>query len=244
LTSLHKILNELDKIEEEIISKMSVYEEAKHSMNQREKILKEKQDALKRKQDEKLNIELEIKEIEMKIKEEDEKIKKWEREFREAKGYREQMILMDEIREAKRVKNALEEEALKLMIKKDELEKQIANIASDIEEIIGKNEQEKEKLPDKIEEEINILHKRRNDIFLKIKELFPDVFKVFESMSNNSRWDRKIVAKLENSVCLSCNIVVLPDIEARLYMDANSFETCPNCGAILYIDWDSDKEGA
>jgi predicted nucleic acid-binding Zn-ribbon protein len=233
LTSLHKILNELDKIEEEIISKMSVYEEAKHSMNQREKILKEKQDALKRKQDEKLNIELEIKEIEMKIKEEDEKIKKWERELREAKGYREQMILMDEIREAKRVKNALEEEALKLMIKKDELEKQIANIASDIEEIIGK-----------IEEEINILHKRRNDIFLKIKELFPDVFKVFESMSNNSRWDRKIVAKLENSVCLSCNIVVLPDIEARLYMDANSFETCPNCGAILYIDWDSDNEGA
>jgi len=244
LTSLHKILNELDKIEEEILSKMSIYEETKQIINQREKTLKEKQNALKKKQDEKINLELEIKEIEMRIKEEEEKIKKWEKEIREAKGYREQMILMDEIREAKRVKNMLEDELLKLMIKKDELEKQIANIASDIEEIIGKNDQEKEKLPDKIEEEINLLHKRRDDIFLKIKELYPDVFKVFEDMSNNSRWGRKIVAKLENSVCLSCNIVVLPDIEARLYMDANSFETCPNCGAILYIDWDSDNEGA
>jgi predicted nucleic acid-binding Zn-ribbon protein len=246
LTSLQEILEELDKIEEETLRKSLKLEEIKSRLKQKKKILQEKQNELKKKQDEKLNLELQIREIELKIKEEEEKIKKWERQLRETKNYREQIILMNEISEAKKVKNQLEEEELKFIIKKDEVEKALSNMVNEMEEYIereSKEIDEMEKEVDKIEEEIKILQKRKEEVFWKIRELYPDVFRKYEEM--RGRPGSKIVAKIEDGVCSACNIVIFPDILARLYANPDGFETCPNCGAILYVDHSGDgTEGA
>jgi predicted nucleic acid-binding Zn-ribbon protein len=246
LTSLQEILEELDKIEEETLQKSLKLEEIKAKLKQKKKILQEKHDELKKKQDEKLNLEIQIREIELSIKEEEEKIKKWERQLKETKNYREQITLMNEINEAKKVKNQLEEEELKLIIKKDEVEKALSNMVNEMEEYLEKESREideMEKELDKIEEEIKILRKRKDEVFAKIRELYPEVFKTYEEMRGESR--RKAVAKIDGGVCSSCNIIIFPDILARLYANPNSFETCPNCGAILYVDRGGDgSEGA
>ncbi len=248
MTSLHKIFSELERIEEEslsIIAKKKQFEVKIESLRRKIRELEEKK---REKEKEKFELELRIRNFELSIKEEEEKIKKWEAQLRESSRFKEQMTLLAEISDAKKEKARLEDEVLKLIIKKDEVEEEVKKIGSELSEI----KEEAEKRIGEWGNEISDLERRKAEldalkerILENLKNFYSDIYRVYIEFSRDSRVGKPI-ARVENSTCMSCNMVVLPDVEARLYSDPNSCEICTNCGAILYIYFEEyeDSVGA
>ncbi len=209
-------------------------------------IVAEAERNFKAKEQKLMELKAQIKQLELSIQEEEGKIKKWESQLRDVQKYREQLSLMAELAEARREKGKLEDEILKLMEEKDRLEREIQKAEADLRELKKVSEANIERWKNEALEclsEFKNLSEAKKEILKSLELAYPDVYKKYLEIASDSHL-RKPISRVEDSTCSSCNVVIFPDVEARIYSDINSYEICPNCGAILYVYLDDEDSGA
>ena len=138
-----------------------------------------------------------------------------------------------QLEEARKQLGVLEEKLLELDINKEDLDKELEQINSKLDESSTEFKQETSgllKKQKKAEKQIAILSPRRTSLLKKI----PQNIQLFYERCQNSGITTPICAIINKS-CSGCHMVLLPQLINELMSNPNSHKNCPNCKRILYF---------
>ena len=201
-------------------------------VNQHKKTIEEKNDELNALVNEaeelKLNIQIQEQLI-SKLNEQVPKIRN-EKEFAASKN---------QLEEARKILGMMEDKMLNLDLKKEDLEKEIETIKSQLDESNSEFQRETSgliKKQEQAEKKIAKLQPRRTRLLKKV----PQKIKRFYERCLDSGISTPICA-IQDRSCSGCHTVLLPQMVNELMANANSHKNCPNCSRILYFPETEEK---
>jgi|Deesub1362B_J571_1020462.scaffolds.fasta_scaffold00195_35 hypothetical protein len=206
---------------EAIPSELKKLERAISSVEERFREVKTKAEAIEKKRRQK----------EIELQEAIDKIEKLKARTSEIKTNEEYQAHIKEIERAEKKKYLIEDDILYLMEKADELNRNMKQIQSEIQnekEKITKQQKEIEDRKALLEKEVSDLLKKRNSI---ISNLDKEVYSIY--MNLLEKGNGVAVAEAKDEVCQGCYMSIPPQLYVELKIREELF-TCPQCGRFLY----------
>jgi uncharacterized protein len=161
-----------------------------------------------------------------------EKIKKFESRLYEVKTNKEYQALLKEIETVKQTNDKLEEEILVIMVKVEELRKDIETSAVWLKKRNKEVEVEKARLFKEIastDEKIGQLKEQRNNLLSVVSDHLRSTYKMLVEKRNGVA-----VVNCKNDVCLGCYMNIPPQLYIEVTKN-NKLIFCPSCNRILYF---------
>jgi uncharacterized protein len=167
---------------------------------------------------------------------EKEKIKKFESRLYEVKTNKEYQALLKEIETAKQTNDKQEEEIIEIMVKIEDLKKDIESTSKLLKEKEKIGEVEKKKLLNEIEsidKTITDLKQQRDNLLSVVDKTLRETYTMLIS-----RRDGMAVVNVKNGVCLGCFMNIPPQLFIEVTKN-NRLIQCPSCNRIFYFTEES-----
>ena len=226
-----KALIKLQEAETQIVRLKAVLKEIDRKKGKLTVQLKQFGKAFEEKQDNLSTVSKACRDLEREIQVVDERIIKSNETLRMVKTHKEYQVLLREVDDNKKRKDALETELLEYFDEKDKIEQ-------DVQE----NEKEYQLLKDKIEAEQKDIEKKSIDDRELLEEYLSSQKKIGQNL-NSSLIDRfaKIskmnqglaVINVKNEICMGCFMNIPPQLFIEVQR-GDSLILCPQCSRILF----------
>lgn len=187
-----------------------------------------------------------VQDVDLKVR--DAHIEKLREQQQITQNNREYQALLVEINTAKVDRNKVEDEAIKLLEQVERLNKEQAELNTQLEGEQNRLKEMRTLIHDRIaalQSEIDALRPKREQAAAEVPAKLRDVF---ERMAD--RYDGEALAAIakpdrrrEEYVCTSCNMELVPDVYNKLH-SRDELVFCPSCRRILYIPEDLPLEHA
>ena len=167
---------------------------------------------------------------------EKDKIKKFESRLYEVKTNKEYQALLKEIETAKQANDKQEEEIIEIMVKMEDLKKDIESTSKLLKEKQKVGEVEKKKLLNEIEsidKTITDLKQQRDNLLSVVDKTLRETYTILIS-----RRDGMAVVNVKNGVCLGCFMNIPPQLFIEVTKN-NRLIQCPSCNRIFYFTEES-----
>ncbi len=193
--------------------------------------LREEQDRLRNEKREK----------EREIEEERDKVERAKAKLMAIKTNKEYFAMLKEIEGTKRNNAAREEELLSVIGRYEEMEKEVAELAAEVEELGGRY---RERMADvearmaKFDKDISRLHAQKSDV---AKRLDKSLARRFEMIFE--RRDGIAIVPARNQSCTGCHMNISPQLFILLQREDGIY-SCPTCNRILYYEGEEPEQAS
>jgi hypothetical protein len=163
---------------------------------------------------------------------EKEKIKKFESRLYEVKTNKEYQALLKEIETAKQANDKEEEEVIEIMVKIEDLKKDLESTSKVLKEKEKVTEVEKKKLlneMDSIDKIIVDLKQQRDNLLSVVNKPLRETYTMLVSRRGGTA-----VVNVKNGVCLGCFMNIPPQLFIEVTKN-NRLILCPSCNRIFYF---------
>jgi len=224
-------LVKLQEAETEIVRLNSVLEEVEKEKIKIAKKLKQFKKALDQNQEDLEKAQMMCRDSEQEIQVVDDRIIISNEHLRMVKTNKEYQLILREVDDNKKRKDALETEFLEFMDERDKIESIVSESGKEyllLEEQISSEQAEIEKKSSNDKESLEEYLNQQKDIG---KTLAPALMEKFRKISKMNQG--LAVTRVKNEVCLGCFMNIPP----QLYIEVqrgNSLISCPQCSRILY----------
>ena len=167
---------------------------------------------------------------------EKEKIKKYESRLCEVKTNKEYQALLKEIETAKQTNDKEEEEIIEIMVKAEDLKKDLESTSKLLKEKEKVTEVEKKKLlneMDSIDKTVIDLKQQRDNLLSVVDKTLRETYSMLIS-----RRGGMAVVNVKNGVCLGCFMNIPPQLFIEVTKN-NRLTLCPSCNRIFYFTEES-----
>jgi predicted nucleic acid-binding Zn-ribbon protein len=167
---------------------------------------------------------------------EKEKIKKYESRLYEVKTNKEYQALLKEIETAKQANDKEEEEIIEIMVKVEDLKKDLESTSKLLKEKEKVAEAEKKKLlgeMDSVDKTIVDLKQQRDNLLSVVDKTLLDTYSMLISRRGGTA-----VVNVKNGVCLGCFMNIPPQLFIEVTKN-NRLILCPSCNRIFYFTEES-----
>ena len=224
-----KIDMQIIENEKKLISTPKKIEKMEHDIKtMHEKVVKEKEILEE--------FEKERKKKEKELELEKEKIKKYESRLYEVKTNKEYQALLKEIETAKQANDKEEEEIIEIMVKAEDLKKDLESTSKLLKEKEKIAESEKKKLMgemDSVDKTIVDLKQQRDNLLSVVDKTLRDTYSMLISRRGGTA-----VVNVKNGVCLGCFMNIPPQLFIEVTKN-NRLILCPSCNRIFYFTEES-----
>ena len=181
------------------------------------------------------NIRVQIAKKELELKGCEDKIARLKKQLISASSNREYRTLKHEIDGQEADKSLIEDEALNLMTKCDELEKSLAAVKHALEAKRAEHERSLREAADqerRLNEETKKLSHLREELASGVNA---EVMSIYERLIERYRTDAVVSVNSDEMYCGGCHMAVQPQI-INLLMKNEEIIHCKSCGRILYLE--------
>jgi len=165
-----------------------------------------------------------------------EKIKKFESRLYEVKTNKEYQALLKEIESAKQGNDKDEEEIIEIMVKMEDLKKDLESTSKLLKEKEKVTEVEKKKLlneMDSIDKTVIDLKQQRDNLLSVVNKTLRETYTILISRRGGTA-----VVNVKNGVCLGCFMNIPPQLFIEVTKN-NRLIQCPSCNRIFYFTEES-----
>jgi predicted nucleic acid-binding Zn-ribbon protein len=165
-----------------------------------------------------------------------EKIKKFESRLYEVKTNKEYQALLKEIESAKQGNDKDEEEIIEIMVKMEDLKKDLESTSKLLKEKEKVTEVEKKKLlneMDSIDKTVIDLKQQRDNLLSVVNKTLRETYSILISRRGGTA-----VVNVKNGVCLGCFMNIPPQLFIEVTKN-NRLIQCPSCSRIFYFTEES-----
>jgi predicted nucleic acid-binding Zn-ribbon protein len=178
-------------------------------------------------------LQKEKREKEREIEEEREKVERAKAKLMSIKTNKEYYAMLKEIEGTKRTNTAREDELLAVLARDEEVEKRLAGLAAEVEELGSRY---RERMVDiearmaKFDKDISRLEARKREVAASLDK---GLARRFEMIFN--RRDGIAIVPARNQSCTGCHMNISPQLFILLQREERIY-TCPNCSRIIYFE--------
>ncbi|MCG8687212.1 MAG: C4-type zinc ribbon domain-containing protein [Desulfobacterales bacterium] len=226
-------LVKLQEAETEIVRLQKVLEEVEKKKNKLASRLKQFENALNENQEELERAQKSCRDNELEIKIVDERIIKSNETLRNVTTNKEYQVLLREVDDNKKRKDALETELLELMDERDKSQAIVEESQKEyqlLEEQIRSEQGEIEKQSTEDRELLDEYLARQEEIGQTLDPKLMERFRKISKMNQGSA-----VSKVNDQVCMGCFMNVPPQMYIEVQR-GNTLISCPQCSRILYYE--------
>ena len=184
-------------------------------------------------------LQKEKREKERGIEEEREKVERAKAKLMSIKTNKEYYAMLKEIEGTKRTNTSREEELLSVLARYEEVEKRLAELAAEVEDLGGRY---RERMVDiearmsKFDKDISQLRARKAEVAAALDKGLARRFEmIFE------RRDGVAIVPARNQSCTGCHMNISPQLFNLLQRDDRIY-SCPNCNRIIYFEGDEAQQ--
>ncbi len=184
-------------------------------------------------------LQKEKREKEREIEEERDKVQRAKAKLMSIKTNKEYYAMLKEIEGTKRTNSAREEELLSVLARYEEVEKRLAELSTEVEELGGRY---RERMVDiearmaKFDKDISQLRTKKNEVAAALDKGLARRFEmIFE------RRDGLAIVPARNQSCTGCHMNISPQLFNLLQRD-DRIHSCPNCNRIIYFEGDEARQ--
>lgn len=227
LTRSRLVEDEKQKIPLEVADLKALFAEKEAKLNS----LKEEYERLRNDKREK----------EREIEEEREKVERAKSKLMAIKTNKEYFAMLKEIESTKRNNAAREEELLSVIARYEEVEKDVAELSAEVEELGGRY---RERMVDvearmaSFDKDISHLHAKKADV---AKQLDKSLARRFEMIFE--RRDGVAIVPAKNQSCTGCHMNISPQLYILLQREDGIY-SCPTCSRILYYEGEEAEQAS
>ena len=186
-------------------------------------------------------LQKEKREKEREIEEERDKVERAKAKLMSIKTNKEYYAMLKEIEQTKRMNATREEELLSVLARYEEVEKRLAELSRDVEEVGARY---RERMVD-IEARMARFDKDISQLLVKKSEvasrLDAGLARRFEMIFE--RRDGLAIVPARNQSCLGCHMNISPQLFNLLQRDDRIY-SCPNCNRIIYFEGDAAEQAS
>ncbi len=226
-------LVKLQEAETEIVRLQKVLEEVEKKKNKLASRLKQFENALTENQEELERAQKSCRDNELEIKIVDERIIKSNENLRNVTTNKEYQVLLREVDDNKKRKDALETELLELMDERDKSQAIVEESQKEyqlLEEQIRSEQGEIEKQSTEDRELLDEYLARQEEIGQTLDPKLMERFRKISKMNQGSA-----VSKVNDQVCMGCFMNVPPQMYIEVQR-GNTLISCPQCSRFLYYE--------
>lgn len=184
-------------------------------------------------------LQKEKREKEREIEEERDKVQRAKAKLMSIKTNKEYYAMLKEIEGTKRTNSAREEELLSVLARYEEVEKRLAELSAEVDELGGRY---RERMVDiearmaKFDKDISQLRTKKNEVAAALDKGLARRFEmIFE------RRDGLAIVPARNQSCTGCHMNISPQLFNLLQRD-DRIHSCPNCNRIIYFEGDEAQQ--
>mgnify|MGYP001554969832 CR=1 FL=1 len=233
------ILVQLQKIESEIVRLKTVLDKVEKEKQKIGLQIKTFADAVKEDQQRLAMVSKESRDMEAEIQLIDDRIIKSNEKLRMVKTNKEYQLLLREVDDNKKRKDALETELIEVMDQKENLEKKVAETETEYQSLESKIAAEQDELDKKTSEEKALLNEYLEQQSHIGESIEPSLMTRFSRISKMN--GGLAVVEVKNEVCMGCFMNIPPQLYIEVQR-ANSLISCPQCSRILYFKDTEDSD--
>ena len=178
-------------------------------------------------------------EKEREIEEERDKVERAKAKLMSIKTNKEYYAMLKEIEGTKRANAAREEELLSILTRYEEVEKRLAELSADVEEVGARY---RERMVDiearmaKFDKDISQLHARKTEVAAGMEK---GLVRRFEMIFD--RRDGIAIVAARNQSCMGCHMNISPHL-FNLLQREDRIHSCPNCNRIIYYEGEQTEQ--
>ncbi len=178
-------------------------------------------------------------EKEREIEEERDKVERAKAKLMSIKTNKEYYAMLKEIEGTKRTNAAREEELLSILARYEELEKRLADLSADVEEVGGRY---RERMVDiearmaKFDKDIAQLQAKKSEVAAGLDKGLARRFEMIFERRNGIA-----IVSARNQSCTGCHMNISPHL-FNLLQREDKIHSCPNCNRIIYFEEDTAEQ--
>ena len=172
-------------------------------------------------------LQQEKREKEREIEEEGDKVERAKSKLMSIKTNKEYYAMLKEIEGTKRTNAAREEELLAVLARYEEVEKRLAELAADVEEV-GRMA--------KFDKDISLLQAKKSDMAAGLDKGLARRFEMIFERRNGIA-----IVSAKNQSCTGCHMNISPQLFNLLQREDRIY-SCPNCNRIIYFEGDAAEQ--
>ena len=186
-------------------------------------------------------LQMEKREKEREIEEEREKVERAKAKLMSIKTNKEYYAMLKEIEGTKRTNTAREDELLAVLARDEEVEKRLAELSAEVEELGGRY---RERMVDiearmaKFDKDISRLQAKKREVAASLDK---GLARRFEMIFD--RRDGVAIVPARNQSCTGCHMNISHQLFILLQREERIY-SCPNCNRIIYFEGDVAEEQA